>query len=127
VVLGDDDAGDAIVDPPLLPSVQRPVQTVELAFSDQQFAVGRGNRLRSFNWTVARDHGDAASATAFLHNHEGGVPINCQLNILTESGAWLYVSAVITGVPFKEHYGRATTCQYMVVGAVLAPPTVEQG
>lgn len=121
VTLGDDDGGDVIVDPPLLPSVRRAVQNVELAFNEgDQYAVGRGNRKRSFAWTVARDHGDPATATAFLHEHEGGVPINCQLDILTEDGSWEYSWAVIAAAAFKEHYGVATTCQYIVEGAVLA-------
>ena len=95
------------------------MQIVELAFSEQQFAVGRGNRLRSFNWTVARNHGDPATSSAFVHGHESDVPINCQITILSEVGTWEYSRAVITAVPFKEHYGVATTCQYMVEGAVL--------
>ena len=54
IVLGNDDGGDIIIDPPLMPSTQRPAQIQALARADRQFAVGRGNRLTSFSWRVSR-------------------------------------------------------------------------
>ena len=119
--LGDDDSGDVIVDPPPLPNTRRAVQTETLAFSEYEFVMGRGNRVRWFSWTVSRQHVDEATAADFVHQHEGSVPVNCSILIDGgDAGTWSYTSAVMAEVNFTEHYGTATTCRYVVTGAVFA-------
>jgi hypothetical protein len=120
VTLGDDSVGDVIVDPPLLPTTRRPAQVEPLAFGARQFAVGRGNRLTNFKWRVARDHTTEAAAATFVLGHDAAVPVNCSMVITHQAGDTTFSAAVITAVNLIEHYGRATTVEYVVEGATPA-------
>ena len=80
--------------------------------------MGRGNRLTSFSWRVARNHADEATAEAFAHQHENNVPVNCSIQMSNQGIVTQYVSAVITKVECVERYGCATTFLYQVEGAV---------
>ncbi|MEN6533032.1 MAG: hypothetical protein ABFD89_05175 [Bryobacteraceae bacterium] len=126
VVLGDDAAGDVIVDPPLLVKVRRSTEERELAFSENEFAIGRGNRVRGFGWMVSREHETAAAAIDFHHGHEADVPMNCKIQIEDLGVRVEYSRAVVSAVEFVEHYGRATTVRYTVTGARLAETQKDQ-
>ena len=118
VVLGDDDDGDIIVDPPPMPDTKRRVQSDPLAGGVRERVIGRGNRSTSFSWSVARDHGDAGTADEFVHEHDGQVPVNCQITITEEETVSIYTAAVISKVSCIEHFGQATVFRYSVEGAV---------
>ncbi len=117
ITLGDDAAGDVIVDPPLMPKEARAAQIRPLAFAPRVFAKGRGNRSTSFNWTVARSHEDEATAAAFSREHAADVPINASMQI---DGVDAYSRLVIVDVECIELYGTATTFRYSADGATPA-------
>jgi len=118
VTLGDDSAGDFIVDPPPLPVERRQLQQEALAFADREFATGRGNRSTGFSWTVSRVHADQGTATGFVWGHAAGVPMNCSLEVQEGGETWSFSSAVIVEVAVLEQTGVSTKVRYTVQGAV---------
>ncbi|MGO8678054.1 MAG: hypothetical protein ACLQVX_19600 [Limisphaerales bacterium] len=122
VTLGDDGAGDFIIDPPPIPAEARQVQTEQLALAARVFANGLGNRETSFSWTVARVHASQAAADGFVWGHAATVPMNCSLGINDPDGAAIasFSSAVIVEVACVEQTGVSTKFRYTVQGAVPA-------
>ena len=118
ITLGDDSAGDYILDPPPLPVERRQFQQEALAFGTRQFAAGRGNAQTSFSWTVARLHADQPSADGFAWGHAAAVPVNCSLVVIDAGGTWSFSSAVITEVAIVDQSGISTRTRYVVQGAV---------
>jgi hypothetical protein len=119
VTLGEDAAGDYIIEPPQ-PVERREVQSEGLAFADTKFVTGRGNREYSFSWVVARQHADQEAAEGFTWGHAATVPMNCSLAITDAPGAPNFSSAVIVEVAIVELKGQSTKTRYTVQGAVPA-------
>ncbi len=118
ITLGDDRAGDFVIDPPPLPVERREIQIESLAFAERQFATGRGNRATSFSWVVARRHADQQTADGFVWGHAAAVPLNCAIQIQDAGGTWNFTSAVIVEVAVLEQTGVSTKVRYSVRGAV---------
>ena len=122
VTLGDDSAGDFIIDPPPLPAEKRQVQLEPLALAARVFANGLGNRATSFSWTVARVHANQPTADGFVWGHAATVPMNCSLAVNDPDGTTIasFSSAVIVEVTCLEQHGISTKFRYTVQGAVPA-------
>jgi hypothetical protein len=125
IVLGDVESGEIIVDPPLLPVERRAVQSEGLAFAATAWGKGRGNRSRSFSWTVLKEHADAGAAEGFTHTHAAEVPIDCSILITDGESSWSYSSAQIEEVACVGLSGRSTKYRYSVVNAIYQEPEPE--
>jgi hypothetical protein len=119
--LGDDDAGDIIIDPIPLPVEQRKVQITPLFRGEHPFVAGRGNRTLAFSWVVSRVHADLATAVAFVWAHAAAVPINVELDVIEGSSTVSY-TGVMTEVAAIEQVGVSTLFRYQMQGLVYVPP-----
>lgn len=116
IILGDDAAGDFILEVPL-PQEARSAQVEPLFRSDNPFAEPRGNKLCSFSWSVSRQHASADAAAAFVLTHRASVPKKCSIAILQGATTTTFVSALIVAVEAVSLVGRSTVMRYSVTGA----------
>jgi len=116
ITLGDDSAGDYIIDPAPMPVERRRAQVEELALAEQVFVAGRGNRETSFSWTVSRQHADLATVAEFVWGHAASVPVDCSLVVTQDAGSVTFATAVMVEVGIVEITGLNTKTRYRVIG-----------
>lgn len=117
ITLGDDSAGDYIIDPAPLPKEVRSAQVSPISLAGRVFAKGRGNRRVSWSWTVEREHTTATAASQFVFAHPALVPINAGVTVTLPSATVTFTSAVITSVECVKNAGRTTQFRYTIDGA----------
>jgi hypothetical protein len=121
LTLGDDSAGNYIVDPPPVPIESRVVQNEPLAFGSRQFSYGRGNALTRFSWSVEWLFATNSAAAQFAWAHSSSVAWNVSIAIEGPPVWATFSSACMSEVAIVEQCGCAVKARYTADGAVPGP------
>lgn len=116
VTLGDDAAGDYILDSG--GSHQRIVQQTPLAGGSAPFFAPRGNATNQRSFTISKEHATIDAAALWWNEHPDTLADTDTLTI-TEGASVSTMTALLVAVQRGELTGKSTTLSYQFIGGPI--------